>query len=137
MQTNKQIKLFDRFKFNALPKLRYHTDEFQGDNGLFITDSKESFIVSFEKNMQMKDMIAEKSIDAQSVSFQCCKDGKYIHERRGCNFSDRCAFFHIEFEDDDGKTLYLPGQIVVSVDYKWSDGVEPILMKLVDSITLI
>lgn len=44
MQTNKQIKLFDRFKFNALPKLRYHTDELQGDNGLFITDSKESFI---------------------------------------------------------------------------------------------
>lgn len=137
MHTNKQIKLFDKFIFNVLPKLIYYTDEIQGENSLFIADSKETFIVSFKKNMQMKDMITEKSTGTQTVSFQCCKDGKYIHERRGYNSSDRCAFFHIEFEDDDGKTVYLPGQIVVSVDYKWSDGVEPIIMKLADSITLI
>ena len=137
MQTNKQIKLFGKFNFDVLPKLKYHTDELQGDNSLFITDSKESFLISFEKDMHMKDMIAETSTDAQAVSFQCCISGKYIHERRGYSSSERYAFFHIELEDDDGKTLYLPGQIVVSVDYKWADSVEPILMKLVDSITLI
>jgi hypothetical protein len=104
---------------------------------MFITDPKETFIVSFEKGMQMIDMLDIKSTGAQSVSFQRCNGGKYIHERRGNSSSDRCAFFHIELEDNDGKIFCLPGQMVVSADYKWTDGIEPILTQLVDSITLI
>lgn len=42
----------------------------------------------------------------------------------------------MELEDDDGKTLYLSGQIVVTEKYQWSDGVEPVLMKLLEGIAV-
>jgi len=81
-------------------------------------------------------MLSVSKDSANAVSHQCCTDGKYIHQRRSNSATERCAFFHIELEDDDGKTLYLSGQIVVTEKYQWSDGVEPVLMKLLDGIAV-
>ena len=136
LQPNKTISLFDTYSLVIPPKLRYHTDGLPGNRVLFITDAKETFNVSFEEGMQMRDMLDVSKDSTNAVSHQCCKDGKYIHQRRSNSATERCAFFHIELEDDDGKTLYLSGQIVVTEKYQWSDGVEPVLMKLLDGIAV-
>lgn len=130
------VNLFDQYRLLIPPKLKSHQDGPPGQRVLFITDKKESFTVSFEEGMQMRDMLDVSKDSANAVSHQCCKDGKYIHQRRSNSATERCAFFHIELEDDDGKTLYLSGQIVVTEKYQWSDGVEPVLMKLLEGINL-
>lgn len=134
MQPNKSVSLFERFRLVIPPKLKCHADGHPGHRVLFIMDHRETFMVSFEEGMPMRDMLANSKANTPTVSYQCCRDGKYIHQRRGDSPTERLAFFHIELEDDDGKTLYLPGQIVVSADYSWSDGVEPVLLDLVDGI---
>ena len=136
LQSNREIRLFDSFSLVIPPKLKYHTDGLPGHRVLFITDSKETFNVSFEEGMQMRDMLDVSKDSANAVSHQCCTDGKYIHQRRSNSVTERCAFFHIELEDNDGKTLYLSGQIVVTDKYQWSDGVEPVLMKLLEGIAV-
>lgn len=130
------VNLFDQYHLLIPPKLKSHQDGPPGQRVLFITDKKESFTVSFEEGMQMRDMLSVSKDSANAVSHQCCTDGKYIHQRRSNSATERCAFFHIELEDDDGKTLYLSGQIVVTDKYQWSDGVEPVLMKLLDGIAV-
>ena len=136
LQLNREIRLFDSFSLVIPPKLRYHTDGLPGHRVLFITDAKENFVVSCEEGMQMCDMLDARKETANAVIHQGCKDGKYIHQRRSNSAIERCAFFHIELEDDDGKTLYLSGQIVVTEKYQWSDGVEPVLMKLLEGIAV-
>ena len=130
------VNLFDRFSLVIPPKLKYHTDGLPGHRVLFITDAKETFNVSFEEGMQTQDSSTDSKANAKTVSYQCCKDGKYIHQQRSNSTAERCAFFHIELEDNDGKTLYLSGQIVVTDKYQWSDGVEPVLMKLLEGIAV-
>ena len=83
-----------------------------------------------------RDMLASGRTNVPMVSHQCCRADKYIHQRRDDSSIVRCAFFHIELEDDEGTTVYLPGQIVVSEGYSWSDGVEPVLLELLEGITL-
>ena len=130
------VNLFDQYRLLIPPKLKSHQDGPPGQRVLFITDKKESFTVSFEEGMQMRDMLDVSKDSANAVSHQCCKDGKYIHQRRSNSATERCAFFHIELEDNDGKTLYLSGQIVVTDKYQWSDGVEPVLRELLDGIAV-
>lgn len=130
------VNLFDRFSLVIPPKLKYHTDGLPGHRVLFITDAKENFNVSFEEGMQTQDSSTDSKANAKTVSYQCSKDGKYIHQQRSNSTAERCAFFHIELEDNDGKTLYLSGQIVVTEKYQWSDGVEPVLMKLLEGIAV-
>ena len=130
------VNLFDRFSLVIPPKLKYHTDGLPGHRVLFITDAKETFNVSFEEGMQTQARPTDSKANAKTVSYQCCKDGKYIHQQRSNSTAERCAFFHIELEDNDGKTLYLSGQIVVTDKYQWSDGVEPVLMKLLEGIAV-
>jgi hypothetical protein len=129
------VNLFDQYRLLIPPKLKSHQDGPPGQRVLFITDKKESFTVSFEEGAAPMDMLPETDGE-QTVRFQCCQDGKYIHQRRSNSSTERCAFFHIELEDDDGKTLYLSGQIVVTDKYQWSDGVEPVLMKLLEGIAV-
>lgn len=47
-----------------------------------------------------------------------------------------CAFFYMELEDSDGKLHYLPEQMVVNNGYPWADGIKPVLMQLLDGISL-
>ena len=132
----KEVNLFDSFSLVIPPKLKYHTDGLPGHRVLFITDAKETFNVSFEEGMQTQDSSTDSKANAKTVSYQYCKNGKYIHQWRSNSATERCAFFHIELEDNDGKTLYLSGQIVVTDKYQWSDGVEPVLMKLLEGIAV-
>ena len=133
---NKVISLFDRFRLQIPPKLKCYAAGAPGHRMLFITDPNETYTVSFEEGMPMRDMLASGRTNAPTVSHQCCRADKYIHQRRGDSPAQQCAFFHIELEDDEGTTVYLPGQMAVSEGYSWSDGVEPVLLELLDGITL-
>ena len=75
LQPNKTISLFDTYSLVIPPKLRYHTDGLPGHRVLFITDAKETFNVSFEEGMQMRDMLSLSNDSANAVSHQCCKGG--------------------------------------------------------------
>lgn len=133
LQPKPTLSLFDKYSLAVPAGLKWHKDGQPGNRSLFITDSKEAFTISFEEGMKMMDMLPDAE-DVSAVSYQCCKDGKYIHLKRGGAGNVVCAFFHMEVEDDDGKTLYLPGQMVADPGYKWSDGIEPVLMELLDGI---
>ena len=129
------VNLFDQYRLLIRPKLKSHQDGPPGQRVLFITDKKESFTVSFEEGATPMDMFPEKESE-QTVRFQCCRDGKYIYLRRRSEKPIPCAFFHIELEDEDGKQHCLAGQIVVDKGYQWTDGVEPILMELLEGIAV-
>ena len=83
------------------------------------------------------DMTPDTAKGVPTVSYQCCRDGKYIHQRRGAAEDTVCSYFHMELEDDDGKQHCLAGQLLVKKGYPWTDGVEPVLMDLMDGIQFI
>ena len=137
LKQKEEVSLFDKFNLVVPPKLKWHQDGILGQRILFISDRKETFSVSFEEGMQIRDMLPPDQQEAKaSVSFQYCKDDKYIHLRRSGEKDDKVAFFHIELEDEDGSTLYLPGQMVVFCDYKWSDEVEPVLIDIMNGFSV-
>ena len=137
LKQKEEVSLFDKFNLVVPPKLKWHQDGVPGQRVLFISDRKETFSVSFEEGMQIRDMLPPDQQEAKaSVSFQYCKDDKYIHLRRSGEKDDKVAFFHIELEDEDGSTLYLPGQMVVFCDYKWSDEVEPVLIDIMNGFSV-
>ena len=135
LQKHKSIRFFDKFVLLIPPKLKYRTDGIIESRSLFITDPSESFLITFEEGMKLMDMLPEAKVEP-SVCFQCFKDGKYIHLRRKSDGKVSCAFFHIELEDENGNPVYLPGQMVASSGYNWSDGIEPVLMELLAGISL-
>lgn len=131
-----RISLFDTYGLVIPPGLTFHTDGTPGQRVLFLSDKKESFVISFEEGMELIDMLPAEGLTEQSNhTARCCKDGKYIHLRRSVNGS--YAFFHVELEDRDGGKACLPGQMTVRTGYPWSDGVEPILLELMDGLTVL
>lgn len=137
---NKTINLFDKYSLVILPELNCYEDGPPGKRVLFLEDRDKTFIISFEEGMKMMDMMPNHPEESPMVSFQCCKDDKYIHQRR-TDPKDRqgmgsFAFFHMELDDDSGGTRYLPGQMTAKAGYQWADGVEPILLDLMDGIAV-
>ena len=134
LQSNRNVSLFDKYTL-VIPKgLKYHLDGMPGQRVLFITDKKESFNLSFEEGMPLMDLIPANSDGELMITFQAFEDKKYIHLKRSKN--SRVAFFHIKIEDDDGKTLCLPGQMIVKENYSWNDGIEPIIVDIVKTIVI-
>ena len=137
LQSSKTINLFDIYQILLPSGLNYHQDGIIGKRVLFITDSDSSFVVSFEENMECMDLSAEKMGSEPTVCVQYRSGNKYIHQRRFNRHSTSFAFFHIELKNEDGEIMYLPGQIVTNQDYQWTEGVEPILLKLLDGISIL
>ena len=139
LQKNKAINVFDKYSLVIPPKLKFHEDGIPGKRVLFITDQEESFIITFEEGMKLMDMMPDDPMENPTIRFQYCKDGKYIHQRRIDTFHGNgrsYSFFHMELEDEDGHTVYLPGQMMASEAYAWSDGIEPVLMELLERIAV-
>lgn len=131
-RSNPVIRFFDKYSLVVPSALNCVQDGSLGKRMLLITDAKEQFRISFEEGMPMMDMLPQTQ---SGVSFQCCRIGKYIHLRRSAD--DSVAYFHMEFEDMDGAVMFLPGQMVASPEYKWADGVEPVLLELLENISII
>lgn len=140
LQPNREISLFDKYRLSIPQKLKWLKDGLPGKRVLFITDRKETFVVSFDEGMELMDMNPEPAGGVPMVSFRYSENGKYIHLRRAdrtaCPESGNYAFFHIELEDGDGNTLYLPGQMTANSGYEWAEGVEPVLIKLLEGIAV-
>ena len=107
------VSFFDKYSLVIPPKLIWHQDGIPGQRVFFISDKKETVVVSFEEGMKPVDMTPDTDKSVPTVSYQCCKDGKYIHQKRNTAGNMAYSYFHIELEDDDGKTYSLPGQMVV------------------------
>jgi len=135
LRSSREICLFDSLSLIVPPKLIHHADGLPGDRVLFITDAEESFTVSFEEGLYLRDILSVGRESANEISYQSFADGKYICQKRNVSGNTSYAFFQIELEDGT-KKLYLPGQIVVTDKYQWSDGVEPVLLELLDGIAV-
>lgn len=134
LQPPQSICLFDRFQLTIPPGLKCHQDGLPGKRVLFLFDSEESFNISFEEGMELMDLLPP---DDMGVSRQYRKDGKYIHQQHNTNKKGTCAFFHMELEDGKGNVVCLPGQINVSQHYPWAEDIEPMLLELMDGLSLI
>jgi len=129
-QSNRTINLFNKFNLVIPETLTYHIDGFPERRSAFIIDNDDSFVITFEEGMKCLDMSNDKSL----VCFNHRIDERYVHQQRfGKN---NIAFFHIELDNSDGEKIYLPGQMVTETNYKWSDGLEPILIELLKGISL-
>ncbi len=129
------VNLFDEYCLRIPPKLKGYQDGPPGRRVMFITDQKENFNISFEEGMKPMDTISEGE-GVSTVSYQCRQEGKYIHLQRRSESPIRYACFHFELEDENGTAHVLPGQMVISTDYAWSDGIEPVLMELLSGIAV-
>lgn len=135
VQTTQAVSLFDTYCL-VIPKgLACSQDGKAGSRVAFITDPEETFVISFEEGMEMMDMIPERE-GGYSVCFHRRQNDKYIHERRQLENKTVCSFFHFELKDPSGKVYCLPGQMVVHGDHVWANGVEPLLMELLDAVSL-
>lgn len=140
LEPKKTVCLFDKYSLVIPPELKWWPDGLPGKRVLFITDPQEIFTISFEEGMRLMDTVPDHPDVTPTLSFQCSKDGKRIHQirsdpqkRKGIG---NYAFFHIELEDDDGSTLYLPGLMTAKAEYQWSDGVEPVLLDILNGVAV-
>ena len=135
-QDEKTINLFDRYRLILPPGLKYYQDGLPGKRVLFVTDCEESFDISFEEDMEYMDLTAGGLDRERTVCFEYRSGDQYIHQRRIDRRSTSFAFFHIELKDSKGKMMFLPGQMIANQNYLWSEDVEPILIKLLDGISV-
>jgi hypothetical protein len=133
MTSKTEISLFNKYSLAISKKLKWHQSGLPGQYKLSITDAEETFIVSFVEGMKLMDMLPNGD-SVPAVSYQSFRDGKYIHQKRNTAGNTAFSYFHIELEDEDGKQHCLAGQIVVDKGYQWTDGVEPLLMELLEGI---
>ena len=136
LQQKQTLNVFDQYMLVIPSHLKWDEDGPPGKRILFISDKLDSFFVTFEEGMEMMDMRQERMGGEPMVTFQCWENGKYIHQKRTVRDGTNVAFFHIEVKDDDGSTMYLPGQMIAEAGYKMSDGVEPILLDILNGITV-
>ncbi len=108
-----------------------------GQRVMFLSDEEETFTISFEEGMELMDMRPLDHLSESPVLTLCAtRNGKYIHYRRISNGKGNFAFFHFEIEDKDGSILKIPGQMTARPDYPWSDTIEPVLLAIVDGISI-
>jgi len=130
------VSIFDKYSLVIPPNMKWHQDGPPGQKVYFISDKKERVVISFDECAQMSDMPPETAMRAFDVSYQYYKDGKYIRQTRNAEGNTTYSFFQIVLEDENGKRHCLSGQIVVEKCYVWSDGVEPVLMELLEGISV-
>jgi len=135
LQPKTTVRVFDKYSLVIPAGLKWHQDGCPGKRVLCILDSEKTFHVSLEEGMKKMDMLPNAE-GSPTVSYQCFQEGKYIHLKRSSGGRITHAFFHLELDDDDGSILYLAGQMVVFDCYQWSDGIEPVLMQILNGISI-
>lgn len=136
-----RISLFDRYSLIIPPELKHHMDGPPGKRVVFITDAEEHVLISFEENMACMDLTgaSRDSVSKRIESEHQSKD-RYIHQLRTDPATrpgiGNYAFFHMEMPDETGELHILPGQMTAPCGYAWSDGVEPVLIDLMNGLTV-
>ena len=133
---------FGDFSFPRLPDLVCWADGVPDKRCLFIADQKDTFSVSFEAGMECMDLGNQNhAYGLPNIHSEYRCGNKYIHQirtdpRERPN-AGNYAFFHIELTDKEGQVYVLPGQMVATSGYEWSDTVEPVLLNILNGISLI
>jgi len=131
------LQLFDTLRFSILPRLNYWMDGKPGKRTLFIADEEESVVISFEEGSRCLDL-ANTDVD-HCYEYRC--GSRYLHQARAANKERAnargCIFFHMEITDHAGATHCLPGQMLAPPGYPWAEGVESILIQILNSITIV
>ena len=97
--------------------------------------TENGFLISFEENMACMDLTgaSRDSVSKRIESEHQSKD-RYIHQLRTDPATrpgiGNYAFFHMEMPDETGELHILP------CGYAWSDGVEPVLIDLMNGLTV-
>jgi len=130
------IRFFDQYRLVVPAGLNCNEDGLPGQRMLFIHDEPDTFTVSFEEDMRPMDLLPDAGSSIPFVRYQYRTGDRYIHLRRSSSGRIVFAFFHIEIQNPDGKIHTLAGQIVTNSDYKWTDGIEPVLLELMDGLTV-
>lgn len=137
---NKYIKIFDRFTLSDIPGLQYTYDNESEKRSLFIEDNAKTFLISFEENMKCMDLNKDTNNNLTKIKLEYHSGDKYLHQSRIDVVNRKnigaFAFFHMEFKDNNGNKLLLPGQMTACATYEWSKNVEPVLKMLLDNITI-
>ena len=129
---------FQGFRMPFLPQYHYWMDGRPGRRCLFVSNEDRSFVLSFEEGMKCLDLVEARHEEGSFLCFESRRGEVYLHERRtkarpiGGNY----AFFHFEIPDVHGTVRFLSGQINVRQEYCWTHGPEPILLDLLEGITL-
>jgi len=131
------LRPFDVLRFSFVPRLYYWMDGKPGKRTLFIEDDEEAVVISFEEGMRCLDMVNREA----DHCFEYRRGLRYLHQARVVN-PDRtntrgCIFFHMEITDHTGAIHCLPGQMLVQAGYPWADGVEPVLIEILNSIMIV
>jgi len=122
--------IFDFIPMLPLSGLQYWADGDVGHRVLFITDVRETYTVTFEEGMACMDQgSAPGCIHAEHRSKSI-----YLHQCRGDH--DNVCFFRLEWTDNSGMAHIQPGQMVTGMDFLWSNGVEPVLLSIVNVLQL-
>jgi len=138
--------LFNGFYIPFLPKLNYFKDGEGISTVLFIVEPEEQFVISMEEGMKCIDLTVQNRGRQRYIHAEHEQENKYLHQCRMDSRKTirkkqrddfcRMAFFHIRVQDQDGNTRLCPGQISVAPGYEWNDGVEPVLLALMEGITV-
>ena len=101
---------------------------------LFIKSEQGDLTVSFEEGMDCLDLKHGGEDVCTEAEFR--KEDRCVHQLRKSALNN-FAFFHFEYTDENGEVIILPGQLLAGKEYTWSEnGVEPLLVKLMNSISL-
>lgn len=137
---SRTIHLFDTFALTVPPELEWQQDGLPGKRVLFLSDQDETFLVSFEEGMKSMDLYSDMSEYSNGASLEYRCDEAYIHQWRSreqlLSEGNIFAFFHFELRDPHGQVCHLPGQMTAKPGYRWSDGVELILIELLQAFTV-
>ena len=125
------LQPFDVLRFSIMPRLNYWMDGSPGKRTLFIADDEETVVISFEEGMHCLDLTNRGA--GHSVEYR--HGLRYLHQTRAMNARD-CIFFHMEIADQAGVIHYLPGQMLIRAGQPWEQGVEPILIEVLNSIMI-
>ena len=137
MQNGQEWLAFNGFIFPVLPRFSYKTDGRAGERVLFITDEEETCLISFEQGMHCLDL-QKKACGRRTVYREYRQDGRYLHQRTvfaqdGTDFQD-IVFFHMELTDENGQVHTCPGQMFLSPEKTAQEGVEPLLLQLLNGM---
>lgn len=133
--------IYEGFMFRRNPSLFYFADGLPGRRCLSISDESTGVKISFEEGMGcMDETVPSESCIVKHIPSEYRNGDRYLHQirtdpqtRPGAG---NYAFFHMEIPDENGEMHIIPGQMTAPYGYLWSDGAEPILIDMMNGMTV-
>ena len=136
MRAHSRKATFENCSFYIPPKLMFEKDKnTQFGEYLFVYDSQENYLISFETDMPCFDLRhrENKNYLSEEYAYGPVKIKLCYPENRSkaCGYM---IYFHAELPAPNGDTYILPGQMKISAGNAWSDEAKNILLKLLRNV---